>query len=47
MTAAEIDWLDSYHARVRAALAPQLSGPALDWLHAATAPLLAGARAAA
>ena len=47
MTAAEIDWLDSYHARVRAALAPQLSGAALDWLHAATAPLLAGARAAA
>jgi Xaa-Pro aminopeptidase len=47
MTAAEIGWLDAYHARVREAHAPQLEGERLDWLLAATAPLLAEARAAA
>lgn len=43
----EIDWVDAYHARVRDAHAPQLSGAALDWLLAATAPLVAPARQAA
>ncbi|TPE59441.1 aminopeptidase P family protein [Sandaracinobacter neustonicus] len=47
LTAAEIDWLDSYHARVRAALEPQLDGPARDWLIAATDPLPKAAREAA
>ena len=41
LTAAEIAWLDSYHARVRAAHAPALEGEALAWLEAATAPLAA------
>lgn len=39
MTGAETDWLDGYHARVRDALLPKLSGPASDWLVSATAPL--------
>ncbi|MBZ9937677.1 aminopeptidase P family protein [Mesorhizobium sp. BR1-1-16] len=39
MTASEITWLDAYHARVHAALAPRLSGEALDFLLAATQPL--------
>ncbi|WP_374386495.1 aminopeptidase P family protein [Sandaracinobacter sp.] len=47
LTPAETGWLDAYHERVRAALEPQLDGPARDWLLAATAPLLAEARAAA
>lgn len=47
LTPAEIDWLDSYHARVREALEPQLDGAARDWLLAATSPLLAESRAAA
>jgi Xaa-Pro aminopeptidase len=47
LTAAEVDWLDDYHDRVRTALGPQLSGAAHDWLLAATSPLLAGERAAA
>lgn len=47
LTPAEIDWLDSYHTRVRAALEPQLDGPARDWLLDATSPLLAETRAAA
>jgi Xaa-Pro aminopeptidase len=47
LTPAEIDWLDTYHARIRAALEPQLDGAARDWLIAATSPLLAQARAAA
>lgn len=47
LTPAEIDWLDHYHARVREAVGPQLSGPALDWLLDATAPLITQARAAA
>jgi len=38
LDAAEIDWLDAYHARVRTELAPLLKDdPALDWLEAATA----------
>jgi Xaa-Pro aminopeptidase len=47
LTAAEIDWLDTYHARVREALEPQLDGAARDWLLAATSPLVPDARAAA
>lgn len=47
LTAGEIDWLDSYHARVRAALEPQLDGPARDWLIDATSPLNVETRAAA
>jgi Xaa-Pro aminopeptidase len=47
MTAAEIAWLDAYHARVRAAHESQLEGPARDWLIAATAPLRPEVRAAA
>lgn len=39
MTAAEVAWLNAYHARVRAALAPQLAGADRAWLEAATAPL--------
>ncbi len=39
LTAAEIAWLDGYHARVRAALEPLLEGEALAWMIAATAPL--------
>ncbi|TJZ93471.1 aminopeptidase P family protein [Paracoccus gahaiensis] len=35
----EIAWLDDYHARVRAALSPDLQGADLDWLAAATRPL--------
>jgi Xaa-Pro aminopeptidase len=47
LTPEEIDWLDSYHARVREALEPQLDGAARDWLLQATSPLLAETRAAA
>ncbi|WP_428332702.1 aminopeptidase P family protein [Novosphingobium sp.] len=36
---AERGWVDGYHARVRALLAPLLDGAALAWLEAATAPL--------
>jgi Xaa-Pro aminopeptidase len=32
-------WLDTYHAKVREVLAPQLSGEDLRWLEAACAPL--------
>lgn len=32
-------WLDAYHARVRAEIAPLLDGSARDWLVAATRPL--------
>ncbi|MEH3120080.1 MAG: aminopeptidase P family protein [Methylorubrum populi] len=38
----EADWLDAYHARVRAALAPDLDGPTRVWLEAATRPIGAG-----
>ncbi len=47
LSPAEIDWVDSYHARVRDALEPQLHGAARDWLLAATSPLLEASRAAA
>lgn len=36
---AERAWVDAYHARVRAVLAPQVGGPTAAWLEAATAPL--------
>ncbi len=32
-------WIDAYHARVRAALSPELDAGARDWLARATAPL--------
>jgi Xaa-Pro aminopeptidase len=35
----EVAWLDAYHATVRERLAPRLTGAALDWLNARTAPL--------
>lgn len=35
----EAEWLDAYHARVRAEIGPQLTGAARDWLETATAPL--------
>ena len=39
LTRDELTWWNGYHARVEAVLAPQLDGPALDWLKAACAPL--------
>ena len=39
LTAAEIVWLDTYHARVRSTLAPLLDAPTKTWLDAATRPL--------
>lgn len=36
LSGSEIDWLNAYHARIRAALAPALDGPTHDWLIAAT-----------
>jgi Xaa-Pro aminopeptidase len=39
LDADERAWLDAYHARVAAELSPLLTGDALDWLRAATAPL--------
>src|SRR3546814_596613 len=36
--AEEAEWLDAYHARVRAAIGPQLEGPARAWVGDATAP---------
>ncbi|MBB3932899.1 Xaa-Pro aminopeptidase [Kaistia hirudinis] len=41
LTEAELNWLDAYHARVRAALAPRLEGEALDFLIRATQPFAA------
>jgi Xaa-Pro aminopeptidase len=35
----EVAWLDAYHARVAAALGPELDDEARAWLQAATAPL--------
>ncbi|WP_027170874.1 aminopeptidase P family protein [Methylobacterium sp. 10] len=43
---AEIAWIDSYHARVRAALSADLDGETRTWLEAATRPLLASGRPA-
>ncbi|PVA05552.1 aminopeptidase P family protein [Thalassorhabdomicrobium marinisediminis] len=39
LDAGERDWIDSYHAQVREAVAPLLSGAVREWLIAATAPL--------
>ncbi len=39
MTADEIQWLNDYHARVYAALSPELDEEARAWLKQATAPL--------
>jgi Xaa-Pro aminopeptidase len=39
MTAAEIAWLDAYHARVREAIGPKVDPDAARWLTAATRPL--------
>jgi Xaa-Pro aminopeptidase len=39
LSEAERAWIDTYHARVRETLAPQLEGDALRWLELATAPL--------
>ena len=39
LTQAEIAWLDGYHARVRAILAPQLDGEDLAWVERETLPL--------
>lgn len=39
LTAEEIAWVDSYHAEVRALLAPRLEGEDLAWLERETAPL--------
>jgi Xaa-Pro aminopeptidase len=39
LTAAERAWLDAYHARVLAEVAPQLDAATAAWLEAACAPL--------
>jgi Xaa-Pro aminopeptidase len=39
LTRDEVEWWNSYHARVRDLLAPQLDGAALAWLEAACTPL--------
>ncbi|MGQ0457063.1 MAG: aminopeptidase P family protein [Hyphomicrobium sp.] len=39
LTAAEREWLDTYHARVNSELSKMLDAPARAWLAAATAPL--------
>jgi Xaa-Pro aminopeptidase len=39
LTAEEIAWVDAYHARVRALLAPLLTGDDLAWLERETQPL--------
>lgn len=39
LTEGEIAWVDAYHAKVRALLAPRLSGEDLAWLERETAPL--------
>ena len=41
LSAEEIAWLDAYHARVLAEIAPQLDATAREWLTAATASLAA------
>lgn len=41
LTAAEIDWLDAYHARVRTEIGPQVDAKTRAWLEQATRPLLA------
>ena len=39
LSAAELDWVNAYHRRVRESLSPNLEGEDLAWLKAATAPL--------
>jgi len=39
MTAEEIDWLDAYHARVRATIRPLVDHETARWLEQATRPL--------
>jgi Xaa-Pro aminopeptidase len=39
LTQDEIDWLNAYHARVRAEIGPLVDGETLKWLEAATAPI--------
>jgi Xaa-Pro aminopeptidase len=39
LTPEALDWLNAYHARVRAALAPLVAPEARAWLEAATAPI--------
>ncbi len=39
LSAGDRDWLNAYHAEVRAKLAPRLSAPAARWLISATAPI--------
>jgi Xaa-Pro aminopeptidase len=39
LTAAETQWLNSYHARVREALSPRADPATQAWLHAATQPI--------
>jgi Xaa-Pro aminopeptidase len=41
MSAAELDWLNSYHQRVAAVIGPLLEGADRDWLEQATRPLAA------
>lgn len=41
MRADEIEWLNQYHDTVRERLAPRVSGAALAWLNARTAPIAA------
>ncbi len=41
LDAAEVEWVNAYHADVRAQLAPLLEGEALDWLVRKTEPLAA------
>jgi Xaa-Pro aminopeptidase len=36
LTGEELDWLDAYHAEVRARLTPSLDSEAAKWLHSAT-----------
>ena len=39
MTAEEIDWLNSYHARVRSTITPLVDAKTAVWLEGATQPL--------
>ena len=39
LTTTEVEWLDAYHARVRAVLMPVVDADTATWLEAATAPL--------
>jgi Xaa-Pro aminopeptidase len=39
LTAAETQWLNNYHVRVRDALSPLAGAPTQAWLRAATQPI--------